>query len=113
MKRRQIVDHCYFRDVVLILGSDAELEGWCLRRNPEFGWDNASGKYVQFAGDRTQYILVSTRTRGRWRLAVLGHEVLHLTFAVLTDAGIQMCEGSEEAFTYYFQAMFAKCLSHI
>lgn len=113
IKTRRIVDNSYFRDIFLVVGTDAELDRWLKRKGAEARWSGASGKYLRLADDSTHYVMVSTKSRSGWKLAVLAHEVLHLTFAVLGDAGIQYREGSEEAFTYYFQAMFAKCLRHL
>lgn len=38
-------------------------------------------------------------------LPLLCHELLHLTFTVLGDRGMSMCDESEEAYTYWFEAM--------
>jgi len=114
MKIRRIPDHAYFRDVVLVVGSDKEIQRWGRKKHPDFEWNNASGKYVRFPGRELHYIVVSTKHgKSPWQTAVLGHEILHLTFAILQGSGLELSDASEEAFTYYFQGMFARCLKHI
>ena len=117
MKSRRIPDYTYCRHVTLIIGTDAELERWVKRQQrtcPELGdWGGVAGRFLKFPdthGRWQRFILISTKTKGHWRTAVLAHEVMHLTFDVLWSAGLQLNEGSEEAFTYYFQGRFAECL---
>ena len=115
MRQYRIVDASYFRDVVLVIGSGDELNTFSKRKDPEGDYTERfpDGRYATFKNDATHYILISTRQRGIWLRAVLAHEILHLTFAVLMDAGVGLCEASEEAYTYYFQGMFAQCLKKL
>jgi hypothetical protein len=121
VKIRRIPDYAYFRDIRLVLGTDRELEAWLKRQSrhcPDIPqeWLGVNGRFIK-APDRSgvmrRFVLVSTKTSGAWLHAVLGHEVLHLTFDVLQSAGLRLCDESEEAFTYYFQSMFSACLKHL
>lgn len=55
-------------------------------------------------------LMIGGRRPSVGRTAVLGHELLHLVFRVMRDAGIKSVPESEEAFTHYFQHLITECL---
>jgi hypothetical protein len=113
MKIHRIPDPSYFRTVDLVIGSEKELDGWLKRQDPEDGWGLSAGRWARFDDRMHHYILIAKRGTRHGRIAVLGHELLHLTFAVMADAGLRLSDDSDEAFTYYFQGMFERCLKYL
>lgn len=115
MKTRRIPNPLYGGRVVLVLGSDEELTEWLVREHTELEWDGYDGLFFSVLDKRqlTYYVLVSTRTQGSHRAATLAHELMHLTFAVMRSAEVLYSEDSEEAFTYYFGAIFESAAKHL
>ena len=51
-----------------------------------------------------------------WRIseyAILTHEINHLVFRAMKDIGMEFCDGSEEAYTYYIQRITTDILIKI
>ncbi len=46
-------------------------------------------------------IFIDSRNSPRRRLSTIVHESAHASFAVLEQAGLKLCDQSEEAFTYH------------
>jgi len=115
MKTYRIANPLYGGRVTLVLGSDDELREWLANEHTGRDWEDLDGMFFtdRERGRLTHYILVSTRTEAERRLSTLAHEVLHLTFAVMRSAEVIFSEDSEEAFTYYFGAMFESCAKHL
>lgn len=115
MKKWKIKDYSYFVDVTFIIGTEDELEKFLLKAFPEVkSQRDFLGRHIM-VNKTEHYVLLKLEdnTVTTWAEAALGHEVLHLTFAVLGNAGIAYCDDSEEAFTYYFQGMFAQMLREV
>ena len=112
MKIQRLPDHSYFRTVDLVIGSDKELDRWLKQKDPKDAWTGA-GRWTRFGDRMHHYVLLTTSGSRVDRIAVLAHELLHLTFQVLHDVGLTLAEESEEAFTYYFQGMLSRALKHI
>jgi len=116
LKVSRIRDYAYFHDIFLVLGSDKELQKWCAKHGGHEWKQSSSGRWMAIAepsGYVTHYIVATTDHQKPWLLAVVAHEVLHLTFAVLKNAGIKYSDDSEEAFNYYFQFIFSEVVKRI
>ncbi len=44
-------------------------------------------------------------------VAILGHEILHATFSILSHCGVEYSEESEEAYTYLYEFLLSKALT--
>lgn len=115
MKKYHIPDCSYFRNVFLVVGDDNSLDKF-LKKFGIDRWTNQHWGMYFTSEDDTHYILLTNRG-GRearnWRLAALGHEVMHLVFSVFRIVGIELSISSEESFTYYFQSMYSAMLEKI
>lgn len=49
----------------------------------------------------------------RENFLTLHHEIVHLTFSVMRDRGVELCSQSEEAFTYYIEAVFTTIVQDV
>lgn len=115
MKKWRIKDFSYFADVWLIVGTEDEIAQWTKRTFPSDGEQRGfTGRHIQ-ADTTEHYILlpVEKERPSLWQISALAHEVMHLTFAVLGNAGITYTSECEEAYTYYMQAMFVQMLEKI
>lgn len=114
MKKYRIKDLSYFADVWLVTGTEDEIALWSKRTFPKDGEQRGfTGRHIR-ADTMEHYILLPLDGRPTvWQEAALAHEVLHLAFDVLGNAGVTYCSESEEAYAYYVQGMFAEMLNRI
>ena len=113
MKIFQIKDFSYFRDVFFICDFTPEqiTRYWKRRGCENFRWNQGTaGRWLVLEDGLTHYVMVADGDTSPWTTATLGHEVMHLTFHVLRHAGVRYRRESEEAFTYYFQWIFSRCM---
>ena len=112
MCKWKIPDPAYGRHITLVFGSHAEINRWAdgkRRRDKSFPVLDESTQALFFERKSCYYILVSNAKSLSFIPAVLAHECGHLMFAVLREAGINYCQSSEEAFTYYLESIYAAC----
>lgn len=106
MWRRTILDSVYGADVTVIISGRPELLTF-LRRLGATDLDDDSqalGSTFQHRTDHfTEWIVWFPQ---RPSVHTLIHECLHVTMQVLRDRGVMLCRESEEAFVYYFCALY-------
>lgn len=110
-----IKDHSYFADVWFVTGTWKQIKAWLAVEFPKDEEEREfTGRHI--VDDSMVHYIILPMDRKRpttWEEAALAHECLHLTFAVLANAGIYHHDASEEAYTYYFQSMFVQMLRKI
>ncbi len=110
MRIKKIKDSMYKRDIYFAFNcSQQKVLEWIKKVfqtdcSPSTG---AVGRFVVLEnkekGHMAQIVWVEKFSHTPSSIAVVAHEVLHLTFSVLDDLGLKYdSETSEEAFTYYF-----------
>lgn len=116
MRKYQIADCAYFRKILFVVGDDSSLNRFLKKFGVDRWTDQHWGMYFSTEDDHSHYILLTNRGGKKdnaWRLAALGHEVMHLVFDVFRIVGIEPSTSSEEAFTYYFQSMYSAMLEKL
>jgi hypothetical protein len=110
--RRRLPRDVYRRRIFLVVGSDAELNAFCRPLGYPFH-PNARGQWMSLVDDEqvtTDHLCFWRGLLGHERAAIVGHECLHLTFRVLSDAGLTLSASSAEAYTYYHQWLVEEVL---
>jgi hypothetical protein len=113
MTKVQLKDDVYNRDIWLVYGfTDKQGTAFLQEYTDAEEWDPHfdDACWVQSANGKAHFIMVKKRGTDSSTLALLAHECLHLTFAVLDEAGFTYCEESEEAYTYFLQNIFFQCV---
>lgn len=112
MKAIRLKDPVYQADLFLLAGSLDDLRAWAHRRDPTGDARNAIGSrlsqgkcltHIWSNGSREWWIWFPTSTPASCHVL---HEVLHVTFYVLRDRGLELTDASDEAFTYYAEMLF-------
>ena len=118
MKIASLFSPILHRETFVLIGSQKDKEAYLKKR---FG-DALEGETEHELAGGAQFILVHGRKdiEFLWmpshklddqNLALLAHEVLHLTCHRMRDLGVELNKGSEETFTHYFQYYFVNLLS--
>lgn len=106
MWHRDLRDPIYRADVCLAIGSLDALATFLARRgyrHAEVGeW--ADGK--TFQQDNEKYTEWFVWFPQKPSIPTIAHEALHVASQVLRSRGLHLCSESEEAFAYYFGALF-------
>ena len=111
---RKIPDPTYDKQIYLVKGTFEQIKAWWPSKLGAFDWEKRiKGYYIcgtEWVRPR-HFVFLNTSApanRGITLLATLSHEVLHLAFNVLRDAGVKYCDASEEAYTYWFDSIFSR-----
>lgn len=120
MKIRKIKNLPYFAEVYFAFDFTLEeIKEYFTRHNIPIDWrPNIAARYVTIEKDGliTRYIFLRGKVAadlGTMMESSLTHECLHMTFDVMKEVGITLCDESEEAFTYFHQTVFGECLDKI
>ena len=108
----KLTDETYHSKIYLVYNFDDKEGAQFLKENTwETEWNPLhDGVWVRSRTPGVHYIMIRQRGVDSDTLSLLAHECLHLTFAVLYDAGFKYSEDSEEAFTYFLQNILFQCL---
>ena len=119
MKKIQIKDKMYHRWLWFITDCNLdEFESWIAKKygvEKEIKSKNIAQLSTLIKEDRTRhyYIWIENFDWYIWQQEAIAHEVLHFTFKVLKHLGIEYCENSEEAYTYYFESIMIEILDKL
>lgn len=118
MKTAIIGDVIYKRDILLVYDySLKELKKFYKKKGINAPITAAhAGTWVGQTSKKgyfTNYLFINTQKYKDCKINLIGtlaHELFHLVYHNLPDAGINLTEDSEEAYTYYYEMLFRQCL---
>lgn len=108
----------YRTSTVLLVGGDSEeLKAFYLKEYDRELLITEGADACHFTGEKGDYTiryiwLEKWEYNIKW-LGILNHEVLHHTFQTMRDVGMEHCEHSEEAYTYFSQYIFTMCVEKL
>ena len=112
-----LYDPVYDAFVSLYIGPREAFVSAFKERHPDCEMDEdrgIKGEYIHCYDtkdeERKNYIWLERFSGKVDDLATLMHEVNHAAFGILEYKGVKVCDESEEAFTYYAEFWFKKCL---
>lgn len=120
IKHFLIEDEVFNRKIYVVVG-DPEKSRNHLKRKFKLSYEDCDsiskendGCYFSVTNHKSQrkvfVIWVKNFRNTPGDIAVVAHEILHLTFAVMCYIGVKISDDSEEAFTYYMDSILKKVL---
>lgn len=116
MRVHKITDCIFMHNIVLV--TDCECGELCALINKKYDHCQATetasdGLAMEIPDTRDLYLWLRNYTGTPEDVALLAHEVLHLTFYALRGSGVIPCSESEEAFTYWHEWLLYTCMKKL
>lgn len=99
MREFKLTDPLYGADITLLVGGTIEE---LKKKVGDNDLQQCPGYYLRPSDEYNAPFYVWVESP---QMPVLCHELMHLTFGVLKACGVEPCEESEEAYTYWFENM--------
>lgn len=64
-----------------------------------------SARFLSYEGDNEYYIIIRRKPKDMQDIAIVNHEILHITNKILFNRGLKLMPETEEAYTYLQQYM--------
>jgi hypothetical protein len=111
MKIQKKIQDGYGSKIYLLMGSDDDLEKWVMSKyHTNTVGRNGDAYFFYFKGNYHVFVNESLSEPNTDHLAVVVHEIVHLTHHILDDIGMRLSNDSEEAYAYHVQRIVLEAM---